>query len=71
MPYSRLDIVKPGQRQYRIFDSLPKQLESDLKLECDLIMTERPNMCVLGVQYLCSDAIFRALCDRADSIMCG
>ena len=45
VPYSRLDIVKPGQRQYRIFDSLPKQLESDLKLECDLIMTERPNMC--------------------------
>ena len=78
MPYTRLDIVKPGRRQYRrrppavraISQSLYKQLESDLKLERDVIMTERPNMRILGAQYLCSDAVIKTICDRADTITC-
>ena len=73
MPYSRLDILSQGRRQYRkkptavrvVSSELQNKLEDSLKLERSAILSEHPHMQILGLQYVCCDAVIQEICRRA------
>lgn len=78
VPYTRLDILKVGARQYRkkptvvreISVKLKEKLELELKRERDCIIAEQPQSQILGAQYMCCDAVIHEICCRANSITC-
>ena len=73
MPYPRLDILAQGPRRYKkkphvvrlVSSEQKKHLEARLKLECSAAMNEYPHMRILGLQYICPDAVIQEICRRA------
>lgn len=78
VPYPALDVLKPGAKPYRkrvialreVTDSVKLQLEEELKTEREAILAEKPHLRSLGVQYVCSDAVIKQLCNIASSVTC-
>lgn len=78
VPYPKLDVLKPRVRKYQkrpiaireLSESLMKQLDIALKQEREAVMVEKPCYQMLGVQYICCDAVIEELCSRAHYVTC-
>ena len=73
VPYARLDVLKPGTRQYHkrptALREMPEALTNNfvaLQQERDQ-MAEKPSYHILGPQYICSDSVIE-VCSRAKYI---
>ena len=75
---SKLDILKPCSKSYKkraivlgeISDSAKLSLEKELKSEREMVLSEKPHLSFLGVQYVCSDVVIKQLCSLINSMTC-
>lgn len=76
IPYGRLDILKPGTRQYRkkprtvrcISDDVMKELEAKLHHERKQFLDENSCYRIFGPQCICCDSVIKELCSKAKFI---
>ena len=76
VPYPKLDVLKPGIRQYHkkptavreISEALTKQLQVELEEDRNKILAEKPCYRILGPQCICSDFVIQEICRRAEYV---